>query len=151
MTYINRSGSSLHIDGIYHITLCKVFSAFNDIMYQSNRSFNIPPPGQPPGICIFCKIFVQIPPSRGRNAVQMPHHRSIPGDQMPPPPVLEYLQIQKKACANLCFSASPPRIGYLSLWMHEGLSSPWFMTPRGISATRNMKSRLAIKFPTPNE
>ena len=45
-----------------------------------------PPPGQPPGICIFCKIFVQIPPSRGRKAVQMPHHRSIPGDQMPPPP-----------------------------------------------------------------
>ena len=46
-----------------------------------------PPPGQPPGICIFCKIFVQSPPSRGRKAVQMPHHRSIPGDQMPPPPV----------------------------------------------------------------
>ena len=40
----------------------------------------------PPGICIFCKIFVQIPPSRGRKVVQMPHHRSIPGDQMPPPP-----------------------------------------------------------------
>ena len=55
------------------------------VMYQSNRSFNIPP-GQPPGICIFCKIFVQIPPSRGRKAVQMPHHRFIPGDQMPPPP-----------------------------------------------------------------
>ena len=35
--------------------------------------------------------------------------------------VLEYLQIQSKACANLCFSASLPRIGYLSLWMHEGL------------------------------
>ena len=63
--------------------------------------------------------------------------------------VLEYLQIQHKACASLCFSASPPRIGYLSLWMYEGLSSPWFITPRGISATRNMKSRLAIKFPTP--
>ena len=45
-----------------------------------------PPPGQPPGICIFCKIFVQISPSRARKAVQMPHHRSIPGDQMPPPP-----------------------------------------------------------------
>ena len=45
-----------------------------------------PPPGQPPGICIFCKIFVQFPPSRGQKAVQMPHHRSIPGDQMPPPP-----------------------------------------------------------------
>ena len=40
------------------------------IMYQSNRSFNIP------GYLNFWKIFVQIPPSRGRKAVQMPHHRS---------------------------------------------------------------------------
>ena len=45
-----------------------------------------PPPGQPPGHLNFRKIFVQIPPSQGRKAVQMPHHRSIPGDQMPPPP-----------------------------------------------------------------
>ena len=44
------------------------------------------PPRQPPGHLNFWKIFVQIPPSRGRKAVQMPHHRSIPGDQMPPPP-----------------------------------------------------------------
>ena len=63
--------------------------------------------------------------------------------------VLEYLQIQNKACASLCFSASPPRIGYLSLWMHEGLSSLRFIAPRGINATRNMRSRLAIKFPPP--
>ena len=55
-------------------------------MYQSNRSLNIPTPGQPPGHLNFWKIFVQIPHSRGRKAVQMPHHRSIPGDQTPPPP-----------------------------------------------------------------
>ena len=36
--------------------------------------------------------------------------------------VLEYLQIQNKACASLCFSASSPRIGYRSLCMHQGLS-----------------------------
>ena len=36
-------------------------------MYQSNRSFNIPP-----GHLNFWKIFVQIPPSLGRKAVQMP-------------------------------------------------------------------------------
>ena len=34
----------------------------------------------------FWKIFGQIPSSRGRKAVQMPHHRPITGDQMPPPP-----------------------------------------------------------------
>ena len=34
------------------------------IMYQSNRSLNIPP-GQPPAYLNFWKIFVQVPPSRG--------------------------------------------------------------------------------------
>ena len=43
------------------------------------------PPGQPPGHLNFWKIFVQIPPSRGRKAVQIPHYTSIQGDQMPPP------------------------------------------------------------------
>ena len=52
------------------------------VMYQSNRSLNIPP-GNPPGHLNFWKIFVQIAPSQGRKAV---HRRSIPGDQMPPPP-----------------------------------------------------------------
>ena len=58
---------------------------FIRFMYQSNRSFNIPP-GQSPGHLNFWKIFGKSPPSRGRKAVQMPHHRSIPGDQIPPPP-----------------------------------------------------------------
>ena len=35
------------------------------IMYQSNRSLNIPPGKNPPGYLNFWKIFVQIPPSRG--------------------------------------------------------------------------------------
>ena len=41
------------------------------IMYQSNRSFNIPL-GQPPGHLNFRKTFVQIPFSPGRKVVQMP-------------------------------------------------------------------------------
>ena len=45
-----------------------------------------PPPRQPPGHLNFWKIFVQIPPFGGQQAVQMPRDRSIPGDQMPPPP-----------------------------------------------------------------
>ena len=59
------------------------YNTDHEVMYQSNRSFNIP---QLPGHLNIWKIFVQIPSSRGRKAVQMPHHRSIPGDQMPPPP-----------------------------------------------------------------
>ena len=43
-------------------------------MYQSKQSFNIPPPpwGNPLGHLNYCKIFVQIPPSTGQKAVQMP-------------------------------------------------------------------------------
>ena len=42
----------------------------------------------------------------------------------------------------------------LFLWIHQSLSPlspPWFINPHGIRATCNMKSRLAIKFPTPYE
>ena len=52
----------------------------------------------PPRYLHFWKIFVQIPPSRDRKAVQMPHYRSIPGDRMPPPlgnfPVV-YIMLRK--------------------------------------------------------
>ena len=59
--------------------------AFTTVMYQSNRSFNVPPPGNPRAF-EFLANFCSNSPSRGRKVVQMPHHRSIPGDQMPPPP-----------------------------------------------------------------
>ena len=40
----------------------------------------------PPQTFEFLENFLfKFPPSQGRKAVQMPHHRSIPGDQMPPP------------------------------------------------------------------
>ena len=41
------------------------------LMYQTNRSFNITP-RPPPGHLNFWKIFVQIPLSLSRKAVQMP-------------------------------------------------------------------------------
>ena len=58
---------------------------FNTVMYRSNPSFNIPPPGQTPGHLTFLKIIVQIPPYPVQNAVQMPLTRVHSGDQMPPP------------------------------------------------------------------
>ena len=54
-------------------------------MYWSNRSFNMPPPGQPPGHLTFLKIIVQIPLYPDQNAVQMPYTGVHSGDQMPPP------------------------------------------------------------------
>ena len=68
------------------LLLCILSVGFWWIYVPVKSKLQHPPPGQPPGICILCKIFIQTPPSRGRKAVQMPHHRSIPGDQMPPPP-----------------------------------------------------------------
>ena len=47
-----------------------------ELMYQSNRSFNIPPPpGNPPGMIPGHLNFWKISPSPGQK-----------GDQMPPPP-----------------------------------------------------------------
>ena len=54
-------------------------------MYRSNRSFNMPRATPRPGIWLFLKVIVQIPPYPGQNAVQIPHTRVQSGDQMPPP------------------------------------------------------------------
>ena len=48
---------------VYLIKKINYGSLTGQLMYQSNRSLNIP--GQPPGHLNFWKIFVQIPPSRG--------------------------------------------------------------------------------------
>ena len=62
-----------------------------------------------------------------------------------------------KYTAKLVQTFTLQRVGYksnifsfeiINLLRHD-LSD--HITPRGISATRNMKSRLAIKFPTPYE
>ena len=54
-------------------------------MYKSNRSFNIPPLATSRAAFEFVETFCSNPPSPGQKAVQMPHHRSISGDQMAPP------------------------------------------------------------------
>ena len=94
-------------------------------MYQSNRSLNIPP-GQPPGHLNFRKIFVQIPHSRGRKAVQMPHHKSIPGDQMHPPlgnfSVVSIML--RKLCMFFVFGRmSSPPVGLVQ-WLSDITSNP---------------------------
>ena len=67
---------------MYTLSVCHA------VMYQSNRSFNTPPPGQPPWHLNFWKIFVQIPPSPGQKGKQM----------SPPPPenIPDYLIIRYK-------------------------------------------------------
>ena len=55
-------------------------------MYRSNGNFNIPLPGNPPGIWTFEVWVVQISIPRVKSGVQMPHLKVILGDQMPLPP-----------------------------------------------------------------
>ena len=63
----------------------RAITSNRSLMYRSNRSFNMPPPGQPPGHLTFLKIIVQISPYPDQNALQMPHTRVHSGDQMAPP------------------------------------------------------------------
>ena len=36
------------------------------VMYRSNRSFNMPPPGNPPGIWLFWNVLFKFPPTRAK-------------------------------------------------------------------------------------
>ena len=148
-------------------------------MYQSNRSFNIPP-GQPRGPLNFWKILVQTLPPRAEKLIKCPHLRE--SFQITVLTILftcklaldasflnskfkrilskinknrlKQLQIRNKACVGLWFSTNPPRISNIFLWIYQSLSPPPLhhdLSTKRISATRNLKSRLAIKFPTPCE
>ena len=56
------------------------------VLCTSQNEASTSPLGNPPRVFQFLKIFCSNPLSRGQKAVQMPHNRSISGDQMPPPP-----------------------------------------------------------------
>ena len=157
---------------------------YKRLMYQSNQSFNISPPGNPPGIWIFGKfLFKSPPPPEAEKLFKCPiigpfqvikcRHPLFGSFYYAPEAVYVNMVLidrettllhakdkvngswipsntEQSLCKPLLFSQSATnRVSFaLNAW---SLSSPWFITPRGISATRNMKSRLAIKCPTPNE
>ena len=54
-------------------------------MYWSNRSFNIPPPGQPPGHLTFLKLLLKFPSTRAKMPVKCPTLGSIPVIKCPHP------------------------------------------------------------------
>ena len=53
---------------------------------SQNEASTSPPLRAIPRAFEFLKMFFSNPLSRGQKAVQTPQHRSISGDQMPPPP-----------------------------------------------------------------
>ena len=103
-------------------------------MYQSNRSSNIPSPG----IWILENFCSNSPLPGPKSCSNAPTLGKITRELFS-----LFLQMQNKACVGLWFSTTPPWIRNLFLWIYQSL--------REISAAHNMKSRLAIKFPTPYE
>ena len=69
----------------YNVKKQSIQTSNSALMYRSNRSFNMPPPGNPPSIWLFWKLLFKFPHYPGQNAVQMPHTGVHSGDQMPPP------------------------------------------------------------------
>ena len=63
--------------------LAKIRRTNTPVMYQSNRSLNIPP-GQSPGHLNFWKIFCSNSPLPRPKSCSNASHRSIPGDRMSP-------------------------------------------------------------------
>ena len=61
-------------EGIFDTNLWNKVVRIFKLMYQSNRSFNIPP-GQPPGHLNFWKIFGKFPPHRAEKLFKCPHPR----------------------------------------------------------------------------
>ena len=81
--------SAFKIEAVEETLFCRPLRQLLAICYVPVKSKLEHPPGSPPGApraFEFLENFWKIPPSRGRKAVQMPHYRSIPGDQIPPPP-----------------------------------------------------------------
>ena len=55
------------------------------LMYRSNRSFNMPPPGNPPGIWLFWKLLFKFSPTRAKMPFKCPTFRSIQVIKCPHP------------------------------------------------------------------
>ena len=55
------------------------------LMYRSNRSFNMPPPGNPPGIWLFWKFLFKFPPTRAKMPYKWPTLGSIQVTNAPTP------------------------------------------------------------------
>ena len=77
-------------------------------MYRSNRSFNMPPPGNPPGIWLFWKLLFKFPPTRAEMPFKCPTFGSIqvikcphPGDISQAQKWQKSLQLSNKIFINI--------------------------------------------------
>ena len=70
------------------------------VMYQSNRSFNMPPPGNPPGIWLFWKLLFKFPPTWAKIPFKCPTPGSIQVIKCPYPGDISKAQKWQKDGGN---------------------------------------------------
>ena len=70
------------------------------IMYRSNRSFNMPPPGNPPGIWLFWNFLFKFPPTRAKMPFKCPTLGSIQVIKCPNPGDISQAQKWQKDGGN---------------------------------------------------
>ena len=70
------------------------------IMYRSNRSFNMPPPGNQPGIWLFWKLLFKFPPTRDKMPFKCPTLGSIQVIKGPHPRDISQAQKWQKDGGN---------------------------------------------------
>ena len=66
------------------------------LMYRSNRSFNMPPPGNHPGIWLFWKLLFKFPPTRAKMPFKCPTLGSIQVIKCPHPGDISQAQKRQK-------------------------------------------------------
>ena len=80
-----------------YLTMRSTDSVFNlEIMYWSNRSFNMPPPG----IWLFWKLLLKFPPTRAKMLFKCPTLGSIQVIKCPHPRDISQAQKQQKDGGN---------------------------------------------------
>ena len=71
-----------------------------DVMYRSNRSFNMPPPGNHPGIWLFWKLLFKFPPTQAKMPFKCPTLGSIQVIKCPYPGDISQAQKWRKNGGN---------------------------------------------------
>ena len=82
------------------ITMTNYCKTFWNIMYQSNRSFNMPPPGNPVGIWLFWKLLFKFTPTRAKMPFKCPTLGSIQVIKCPHPGDISQAQKWQKDGGN---------------------------------------------------
>ena len=114
------------------------------LMYRSNRSFNMPPPGNPPGIWLFWKLLFKFPPTRAKVPFKCPTLGSIQVIKCPHPGDISQAQKWQKDGGN-AFSCRKNLYEYNKNWetlLAYLLRTKFSCKAAEIAATRSLNAQL---------